>query len=440
MKGPIAAIPPGRLSNRPGWRVIGSIAALSVAMLLFQASSCEPESPEPAGLWNQARSSDRPPGSDEEFEELRSKLGALPYLQGYHAAPERSGVTICKKDKTQPGVNLVVSGHGPEAQLMNMDGEVLHQWRFSFERAWPKGLKSWGDEAFKQYWRRARFWKNGDLAAIFAQYGLVKIDKDSNLIWKNSCKPHHDLRANDDGSVWTLTNKARKSHPQLKMTGPYLEDFITLIDADGKIVKQVSILDSFLNSAHAPCLDGAWKHGDVTHTNTIRIIGESEAAGPPFIKGRALVSIPTINLIAVIDMERPEVVWTMFGMWRYQHDPALLKNGNILIFDNKGQHGRTRVIEFDPRTQKIVWAFRDSPEHGLVSRTLGAVQRLPNGNTLIVESNHGRAIEVTAQGEIVWEFINPRRAGENNQLIATLLDVVRVPEQNSPCKAGKCFQ
>jgi hypothetical protein len=35
--------------------------------------------------------------------------------------------------------------------------------------------------------------------------------------------------------------------------------------------------------------------------------------------------------------------------------------------------------------------------------------RLPNGNTLIVESDAGRAFEVTAEGEIVWEFLNPDR-------------------------------
>jgi hypothetical protein len=37
----------------------------------------------------------------------------------------------------------------------------------------------------------------------------------------------------------------------------------------------------------------------------------------------------------------------------------------------------------------------------------GAQQRLPNGNTLITESEAGRLLEVTADGEVVWEYINP---------------------------------
>jgi hypothetical protein len=31
-------------------------------------------------------------------------------------------------------------------------------------------------------------------------------------------------------------------------------------------------------------------------------------------------------------------------------------------------------------------------------------QRLPNGNTLICEADFGRLFEVTAQGELVWEY------------------------------------
>ena len=38
---------------------------------------------------------------------------------------------------------------------------------------------------------------------------------------------------------------------------------------------------------------------------------------------------------------------------------------------------------------------------------MGSAQRLPNGNTLIAESSFGRFFEVTTEGEIVWEYVNP---------------------------------
>ena len=39
----------------------------------------------------------------------------------------------------------------------------------------------------------------------------------------------------------------------------------------------------------------------------------------------------------------------------------------------------------------------------------GGNQRLPNGNTIITESDQGRVFEVTKDGKIVWEFYNPLR-------------------------------
>lgn len=41
------------------------------------------------------------------------------------------------------------------------------------------------------------------------------------------------------------------------------------------------------------------------------------------------------------------------------------------------------------------------------SKRRGAAQRLPNGNTLVTESHHGRAFELDPNGEIVWEFHAP---------------------------------
>jgi hypothetical protein len=52
---------------------------------------------------------------------------------------------------------------------------------------------------------------------------------------------------------------------------------------------------------------------------------------------------------------------------------------------------------------------------------------LPNGNVLVTESDNGRAFELSGDGEIVWEFYNPHRAGDRGEYVATLFEVVRLP-------------
>ncbi|MDE2842389.1 MAG: aryl-sulfate sulfotransferase, partial [Chloroflexota bacterium] len=95
-----------------------------------------------------------------------------------------------------------------------------------------------------------------------------------------------------------------------------------------------------------------------------------------------------------------------------QHDPNLLPNGNVLIYDN-GSHRRnvglpfSRVLEVNPDSNEIVWQYQDSPPYNFFSPYISGARRLPNGNTLITEGMFGRMFQVTAQGEVVWEYINP---------------------------------
>ena len=82
-------------------------------------------------------------------------------------------------------------------------------------------------------------------------------------------------------------------------------------------------------------------------------------------------------------------------MWRHQHQPTLLANGRLLMFDNQGAGKvRSRVIEVDRHNGAIAWEYLGEPDAPLSSRTLGAVQRLPNGNLLVTDSYRGRALEV----------------------------------------------
>jgi hypothetical protein len=56
-------------------------------------------------------------------------------------------------------------------------------------------------------------------------------------------------------------------------------------------------------------------------------------------------------------------------------------------------------------TLKLVWSYQ-APGRFFASNISG-MQRLPNGNMLITEGTTGRVFEVTTEGTIVWEYLNP---------------------------------
>ena len=63
----------------------------------------------------------------------------------------------------------------------------------------------------------------------------------------------------------------------------------------------------------------------------------------------------------------------------------------------------------EPRqiSKQIVWSYRSINNHGFFSHIGSSGQRLPNGNTFICSDTEGHFFEVTAEGELVWEYINP---------------------------------
>ena len=139
-----------------------------------------------------------------------------------------------------------------------------------------------------------------------------------------------------------------------------------------------------------------------------------------------------VDIVAIVDPSASTIRAAWRGPWRAQHQPIPDDEGKILLFDNRGANGRSRVLRFDPLAIQVLWEYSGDPPGSLWSPEAGSCQILPNGNMLITESEMGRAFEITTDGEVVWEFSSPHRAGKRGELVATLWDVVRVSRTELP--------
>lgn len=59
-------------------------------------------------------------------------------------------------------------------------------------------------------------------------------------------------------------------------------------------------------------------------------------------------------------------------------------------------------------TKEIVWEYRGDENGGKGLKWCRDANRLPNGNTLIVDSSNHKIIEVTPEKEVVWEMDIPK--------------------------------
>ncbi len=355
-----------------------------------------------------------------------------------------SAIVRHERERVQPGLNLVTAAEPASASLIDMEGRVVHSWRLAFADVWLEAphVRGYRKDALF-YWRRAHLFPNGDLLVVYESpdlspngVGLARIDRDSKLLWKVDERARHDIAVDDKGFAYALGSEiGRERYPGLGMlTPPFLKESVVKISPDGKVVGRWPIIDAFRDSPFAPVLlrmaDGRGR-GDFTHANTVAYVDARTAARFPFAaEGQLLISLREMDVIAVLDPREGRIVWSMEGPWHRQHEPQFLDNGNMLIFDNAGHigpGGRSRVVEFEPLTGRTVWTYTGTREDPLHSPALGSQQRLQNGNTLITESHNGRAIEVTPDGRIVWEYRHPlRQVHDGRPYVTIVFEVVRV--------------
>jgi Arylsulfotransferase (ASST) len=352
------------------------------------------------------------------------------------ARTEAKGVTVYDPARAANGFTLFTSGEGQKAVLISMTGEVVHEWQLPFSAVWDETAAVAQPQPDSLiYWRKAYMYPNGDLLAIYEAagdtpwgYGLVKVDQDSRVIWKYLQHVHHDLDVGPDGKIYVLTHEIRSNVYRFfkHLQPPRIDDFVVVLSPEGKELQKVSVVDAFMASPYARMTNlVAWySKGDYFHTNNIDVLDPAAASAlAPGARQPVLLSMRELGAIGILDLADQQFRWAARGSWVGQHDPDLLPNGHILLFDNAGDYGPgglSRVLEIDPRTEEVVWSYKGDADHPLASIVRSAQQRLDNGNTLITESEGGRLLEVTPAGEIVWQYLNPVRAGDGGAKTAVI--------------------
>lgn len=348
-------------------------------------------------------------------------LAALGYLDEFEAPDGRpSGTRTHDFPAVAPGWNLVSVHRRAHAILFNREGEALHAWQGP------------GD-----VWGHAELLPDGDILVpekTQARFELVRMAWDGTERWRADVGAHHDVEIRTDGLVSTL-GFSERSEDDIQDGMLFRDESILLLDPEtGEELDRASFYDMFA-AADSPLeyFEHRWIEGlrqgvdwiDLFHANSVEWMHrpEHEPRAPFYAADHVLVSFRHQACVAIFDWTNKKLVWHWGrGEISGSHDATVLENGNILIFDNGLQRGWSRAVEVDPLSKEIVWEYRGEQPEDFWTESRGAAQRLANGNTLLAESDRGRALEVTPAGKIVWEYFHP---GENKR-VATITRIKRI--------------
>src|SRR5688572_1000002 len=350
----------------------------------------------------------------------------------------RGGVTIYEKTLASPGLTFVTAYDGRLfcPILIDMDGKVLHRWDTPYGALF-KGRKEPDLVPDSQrHVHGAHLYADGSVLVSFEYRGMAKLDRCSHPLWVLPRPTHHSILPLADGSFWTLSSDNAKQNERPHVVKGHREETILRVSADGEVLEEINVIDAIFKGGYqAILLQGAPslpenQHLDTIHVNDIELVTDQLAGRLPQLKtGDFLLSLRGSNALAVISRESKAVIWSMVGPYLRQHDPDILDDGTLLVFDNRTemkQHtpvrwleqpqawGYSRILRLDPATQQVLWSFEGSEAFPFYTSIQGKQQPLRNGHILVSDPEGGRAFEVSpAHGnQVVWEYVNSLEGAE----------------------------
>jgi len=376
----------------------------------------------------------------------------------YEAICGPLGVLHYQKDKSYGGYTLYTNHlGGTKTYLIDLEGNVVHEWNH-------------GRQAFM-----AELLPNGHLLRAEQGPGapvtfggwhgtLREYDWNGKVVWEYTIRDenkvaHHGFDRLPNGNtallVWEkmswdeMIAKGRDpkdptiykdgfKYPDGKVLEGVWPDSIIEVDPQGKVVWEFHVKDNIGTAQdqwdpnyHLPFgYKPAYFAGpDWTHWNSIRYNPKTD---------QYLVNSRDWGEMYIIDRKTKKMVWRWGNPYAWgggtqeqgyaragdqilfgSHDCNWLPNGNVSIFNNgtmrtDGNHSAAYEIERDGTFTggKIVWEFKTEDPNSFYSDYQSAAQKLPNGNWQITSTNNGHVFEVTAKGEVVWEFVNPMSGDE----------------------------
>jgi len=335
---------------------------------------------------------------------------------------EKHRVTVYKAQKACDGYTLFTTYTSNNLWLMDMKGNYVHRWVMPSTPRCHGLLLPNGHLLCNT---STPLPAASDMSAPRTGWGLsgglIEVDWEGNQVWKyvDKYESHTGYRMENGNTMIPIQTKVSDElSSRLKGGMPGTEDRGMIwtegfheVTREGKVVWEWDMADHLDPEVHVLC--PLEYRGDYTHLNSCEVLPD----------GNILTSFRNIDTICMIDKATGKIKWQWGpGEISHPHNPTLLDNGNILLFDN-GAHRQngslitySRVLEVNPATNKVEWEYKANPPQSFYSSLMSGCQRLPNGNTLISEGMKGRIFEITKEGEIVWEFINPFYAPHPGQI------------------------
>ena len=258
-----------------------------------------------------------------------------------------------------------------------------------------------------------------DGGLIFKSHSpLVKIDKNSELVWQNQEDAfHHSIEQDHEGNFWVPTYsfpyRVDEKYVGLEW-GNFYDDSLTKISGNGEILFHKSVSNIFIENNMKyllfPIVDSFMN--DPIHLNDIQPVLTD---GPYWKQGDLFLSLRNQSMIVLYRPTSNKIIWKGVGRIYGQHDVDILDDHRISIFNNNVYadingnkvDGNNEVVIYDFKTDSYSKYFNESLlKYNVKTITNGLSQIMPDGSLFIEEQNYGRLLYFNKDTSLQWQYVN----------------------------------
>lgn len=249
---------------------------------------------------------------------------------------------------------------------------------------------------------------------------LVSVDYCSKIKWVIDGVFHHSIEKDSDRNIWVPSYIEPISIKGV--SSRFLDDAISKISPNGKVIFKRSVAQIFIENGLQHLIyvvPDILRKASLTHLNDIQPVLKD---GKYWKKGDLFLSLRNVSMIVLYRPSTGKIIWHKQGPWILQHDVNMLNDHQISVFSNNvitvnnasGINKANEVYVYDFEKNTVSSPYKEAmAKLDIRTITSGRGRVLENGDLYVEETNFGRLIRTSKEGDIRWNYFNSAKNGNN---------------------------